>query len=58
MTFLELLETIVDDCGTISWRQAVLIVGNHNLTAEFDSEYGHMVGERIDAGELAVWMGY
>ena len=58
MTFLELLDTIVDDCGTIGWCQAVLIVGNHNLMAEFDSEYGHMAGERIDAGELAVWMGY
>ena len=58
MTFLEFLDTIVDDNGTISWREAVLIIGNHHLMAEFDAEYGHMAGERIDAGELAVWMGY
>jgi hypothetical protein len=58
MTFLEFLDTIEDDNGTISWREAVLIIGNHHLMAEFDAEYGHMAGERIDAGELAVWMGY
>jgi hypothetical protein len=58
MTFLDLLETITDDCGTICWRQAVLIAGNHSLMAEFDAEYGHMAGERIDAGELAAWLGY
>ena len=58
MTFLEFLDTIEDDNGTISWREAVLIIGNHHLMGEFDAEYGHMAGERIDAGELAVWMGY
>jgi len=58
MTFLDLLETITDDCGTISWRQAVLIAGNHSLMAEFDAEYGKLAGERIDAGELAEWLGY
>lgn len=59
MTFLEFLDTIVDDSnGTISWREAVLIVGNHGLMAEFDEVYGHLAGERIDAGELAVWLGY
>ena len=58
MTFLEFLDTIVDDNGTISWREAVLIIGNHHLMDGFDEVYGHMAGERIDAGELAVWMGY
>ncbi len=58
MTFLDLLDTITDDCGTISWRQAVLIAGNHSLTKEFGIEYANLAGERIDAGELAVWLGY
>jgi hypothetical protein len=58
MTFLEFLDTIVDDNGTISWREAVLVAGNHHLMAEFDAEYAKLAGERIDAGELAEWMGY
>ena len=58
MTFLELLETITDDCGTIGWRQAVLIAANHGIGAEFEVEYGRIAGDRVDAGELAVWLGY
>ena len=58
MTFLDFLTDAADDCGTISWRQAVLIAGPHGLMAEFDEDYGHIAGERIDAGEFAVWLGY
>ena len=58
MTFLDLLDTITDDCGTISWREAVLVAGNHSLMAEFDAEYANLAGKRIDAGEFAVWLGY
>lgn len=58
MTFLDLLNTITDDNDTISWQQAVLIAGNHSLVAEFDAEYANLAGERIDAGEFAVWLGY
>jgi hypothetical protein len=58
MTFTEFLDTIADDNGTISWHQALLCAGNHGLNAEFDTEYGPLAGERVDAGELAVWLGY
>jgi hypothetical protein len=58
MTFLDLLETITDENGTISWRTAVLIAGNHSLMTEFDTDYVNLAGERIDAGELAAWLGY
>jgi len=58
MTFLDFLTSAADDCGTISWHQAVIIAARHGHTVEFDNEYSHLAGERIDAGELAVWLGY
>ena len=58
MTFLEFLDTVTDENDTISWRQAVLIAGNHGLTKEFGIEYVNLAGDRVDAGEFACWLGY
>ena len=48
-----------DANGTIAWNQAIQYVWNEdqglNFLAQFAHDYGHMVGERIDLGELEEW---
>lgn len=58
MTFTEAVLTSADWAGTISWEQASLAAALHGLTCAFLTEYAALMDERIDAGELLVWMGY
>jgi len=48
-----------DANGTISWHEAVMFAWNPdqdlNFLAQFAQDYGHLMGERIDLGELEVW---
>ena len=50
---------IADANGTISWSEAIQFVFNPdpslNFIAQFAQDYGHMMGERIDLGELETW---
>jgi hypothetical protein len=47
-----------DDCGTISWFEAVRFANSHGILEDLFNEYQRMIGERVDAGELLVWAGY
>ena len=59
MTFTENVLNLTDENGTISWSFAWAIANFHSIsTADFLGEYGGLKGERIDAGEMLVWMGY
>jgi hypothetical protein len=44
--------------GTIRWEFAAAIAALHGLTSEFLGEYAALIDERVDAGELLVWLGY
>jgi len=48
-----------DANGTITWSEAVQFAWNPdqdlNFLAQFAQDYGHLMGERIDLGELEVW---
>ncbi len=58
-TFADLLWDCTDPANdTCSWEIATEAAEIHSLTSEFAAEYGHLAGERIDAGELLVWLGY
>jgi hypothetical protein len=43
---------------TVEWHIAEESAAIHSLTPEFQADYGHLAGERIDTGELLVWLGY
>lgn len=58
MTFASNVLQQSDANGTISWTFAHAIADLHSATREFWAEYGVMQGERVDAGELLVWLGY
>jgi hypothetical protein len=60
MTFSENILDQADANGQISFTFAHAIADLHCLTADFLQEYAAFaaVGERIDAGELLVWLGY
>ena len=49
-----------DENGQISWSFAHALADLHCLTADFLVEYAAFaaVGDRIDAGEYLVWLGY
>jgi hypothetical protein len=47
-----------DDCGTISWFEAVRFANSHGILGDLFDEYHMMIGERVDAVELLVWAGY
>ena len=54
---------ILWDCShpandTIAWHIATEAAEVHSLIPEFLADYGHMEGERIDCGELLMWLGY
>jgi|LauGreDrversion4_2_1035121.scaffolds.fasta_scaffold02723_41 hypothetical protein len=60
-TFTEQLLTIADDCGCITYDDALYAADLHSITDAFLEEYG--TADRwgiggIDAGELLTWMGY
>jgi hypothetical protein len=58
MTYSESVLESVDDNGTISWEEASLAAAIHGLLTPFLSHYYTLMNERIDAGELLVWLGY
>jgi hypothetical protein len=58
MTFSENVLDQADANGQISWTFAHAIADLHCLTREFWGEYAALEGDRIDAGELLVWLGY
>ena len=60
MTFSENILALSDANGTISWTFAHAIADLHCLTADFLQEYAAFaaVGDRVDAGEYLVWLGY
>jgi hypothetical protein len=60
MTFSENVLNCADENGQISWTFAHAIADLHSVTAAFLVEYAAFaaVGDRIDAGEYLVWLGY
>jgi len=60
MTFSENVLDQSDANGTISWTFAHAIADLHSVTRDFLVEYAAFaaVGDRIDAGEYLVWLGY
>ena len=48
-----------DANGTISWSEAIQFVFSPdpslNFITQFAQDYGHLMGERIDLGELEAW---
>ena len=60
MTFSENVLDQADANGQISFTFAHALADLHCLTAVFLQEYAPFaaVGERIDAGEFLVWLGY
>jgi hypothetical protein len=60
MTFAQNVLNQSDACGTISWTFACALADLHCLGADFQLEYAAhaAVGDRVDAGEFLVWMGY
>jgi hypothetical protein len=59
MTFSENILNLSDANGTISWSFAWALANLHSIsTADFLGEYAGLKGERVDAGELLVWLGY
>ena len=58
MTFSEnVLDQAAED-GTIEWAFAYRIAAVHSVVETFLGEYATLSGQRIDAGELLVWLGY
>jgi hypothetical protein len=57
-TFSEALDSVTDDNGCISYSMAASVAIMHSVEGAFNTLYGHMYGEPVDAGELLVWLGY
>ena len=59
MTFTDSVLNLTDANGQISWTFAHALADLHCLTADFLVEYANFSkGERVDAGEFLVWLGY
>jgi hypothetical protein len=60
MTFTENVLALTDENGQISFTFAHAIAKMHSVTRDFLVEYAAFaaVGDRIDAGEFLVWLGY
>lgn len=58
MTFTDSVLDQSDANGQISWSFACAIAALHSLTPQFLGEYAALIDERVDAGELLVWLGY
>jgi hypothetical protein len=53
------LNPVPDENGTISWEQGAVMVALSAVPESivaYVKEYGHMIGERVDLGELNVWI--
>lgn len=59
-TFPENILSIADDNGTISFYMAARTAAAHGPDAadHFWKEYSRIAGERVDAGEFLVSLGY
>jgi hypothetical protein len=60
MTFTENVLDQADVNGQISFTFAHAIADLHSVTRDFLQEYAAFaaVGDRVDAGEFLVWLGY
>jgi hypothetical protein len=60
MTITENVLNCADENGQISWSFAHSLADLHSVTAAFLQEYAAFaaVGDRVDAGEYLVWLGY
>ena len=53
------LEPIPDENGTISWDQGAVMVALSAVPesiVDYVKDYGDLIGERVDLGELNVWI--
>ena len=53
------LEPVPDENGTISWDQGAVMVALSAVPesiVDYVKDYGHLIGERVDLGELYVWI--
>jgi hypothetical protein len=57
MTFSENILDLSDANGQISFTFAHAIADLHSVTRDFLQEYA-AAGDRVDAGEFLVWLGY
>jgi hypothetical protein len=44
--------------GCVPFSMAAYAAGLHAVGEAFRHEYRNMLGERVDAGEFLVWLGY
>jgi hypothetical protein len=54
------LEPVPDENGTISWDQGAVMVAlsavPESIVAYVTTDYGRMIGGRVDLGELNAWI--
>ena len=53
------LEPVPDENGTISWDQGAVMVALSAVPesiVDYVKDYGDLIGERVDLGELNVWI--
>ena len=53
------LEPVPDENGTISWNQGAVMVALSAVPesiVDYVKDYGDLIGERVDLGELNVWI--
>ena len=54
------LKPVPDENGTISWNQGAVMVAlsavPESIVDYVTTDYGHMIGERVDLGELNAWI--
>lgn len=61
MSYTDSVLAAADDCGCISYIQALQIAADHGVMNEYKIEYkGGAIEWRygVDAGEFLVWLGY
>lgn len=59
MNLEELSNPSPDENGTISWDQGAVMVAVSAVPesiVDYVKEYGDLIGERVDLGELYVWI--
>ena len=53
------LEPVPDENGTISWEQGAVMVALSAVPesiVDYVKDYGDLIGDRVDLGELYVWI--
>ena len=59
MDLKALSNPVPDENGTISWDQGAVMVALSAVPesiVDYVKEYGHLIGGRVDLGELNVWI--